>query len=436
MSTTTSTHPDSTVPETVTADVPLNPVRQGFLGLQHLLVSNIWLDPIFIASAGGLGAALGANLVSVTFLVAGLITLLQTVRFVKLPIVEGPSSAFSPIAIGYAGAGNLPAASLGLIIGAAIVFLSSVSGVVWKIRKLLTPAVTGTIILLVGLSLTGFGFSELFGGTGSPDFGTGASLITGVLTLALVGVLTLGARLRSVAFIVALVVGDIVAACAGLLDFSPVGDAAWVGVPDFLPYGSLHFDLGITVTMCIIFFVAVVEALGIYEATAGITGQELTRKKVSTGIAVEAGGTAFAGLFGGFGATAYAQNLGVIRLTGITKLSVVRIAAVGFILLAFLPKFAAVLAATPAPVVGGLLVAAAVTVIEHGAKTAFGSAQPVIAAVAAAGALGIPALVGEMNVNDVVSQVLTSSVAVGAVIAVVLQAVLRLGRGEKNGSRS
>lgn len=407
-------------------DARLSPARQGFLGLQHLLVSNIWLDPIFIASAGGLGAALGANLISVTFLVAGLVTLLQTVPFVKLPIVEGPSSAFSPIAISYAGAGSLPAASLGLIIGAVIVFFSSVTGLVWRMKKVLTPAVTGTIILLVGLSLTQFGFSELFGGTGSPDFGSGAALVTGVFTLVLVGVLTLVGRVRSAAFIIALVAGDIVAALFGRLDFSPVGEADWVGLPDFLPYGGLHFDLGITVTMCIIFFVAVVEALGIYEATAEITGQKLTRRKVSTGIAAEAGGTAVAGLFGGFGATAYAQNLGVIRLTRVTKLSVVRIAAVGFIALAFLPKFAAVLAATPPPVVGGLLVAAAITVIEHGAKTAFSSAQPVIAACAVAGAMGIPALVGEMNVNDVVSHVLTSSVAVGAVIAVVLQLALRV----------
>ncbi|MGC4936106.1 solute carrier family 23 protein [Gordonia sp. DT30] len=409
------------------ADAPrLSPQRTLLLGLQQLLVSNVWLDPIFIASVGGLSLGLGANLVSATFIVAGLVTLAQTTRLIRLPVVEGPSSAFSPLAIGYAKAGSLPAASLGLLIAAALVFVTAATGLLGRVRRYLTPAVTGTIILLVGLSLTAFGFQELFGGAGSPAFGSASAVITGVLTVALVGVCVLVRQLRAGAFLIALVVGDAVAAAFGLVDFSALRDAAWVGFPHLLPYGSLHFDLGITITMCIVFFVAVVEAIGIYEATAAAIGVRLTSRRLSVGVMAESVGTALSAGLGGFGATAYAQNLGVISVTGVAKLNVIRCAAVGFLILGFSPKVAALLTATPSPVVGGVLVAAAIGVISHGARSAF-SGDGVIPACAVAAALGIPAMTESLHWNSVVTQVASSQVAVGALVAVFLQLVLSIG---------
>jgi NCS2 family nucleobase:cation symporter-2 len=427
--------PGETAPE-ASMTAKASPGRLALLGVQQMLVSNVWLDPIFIASAGALATGLGANLIAVTFLAAGVITLAQTLRFVRLPIVDGPSSAFSPLAIGYAHAGSLASASLGLLIGAAIVFLTSVTGLLGAVRRAMTPTVTGTIILLVGLSLTSFGFAELIGGMGSPDFGSTSSLVIAAATVVALVACIVFARMRSAAFLVALVVGDLVALAYGRLDFGPVAEAAWFGVPQLLPYGALTFDLGITITMCIIFFVAVIEAMGIYEATAAATGQSLPTRRMAGGIAAEAAGSGLAALFGGFGTTAYAQNLGVIKLTGVARLEVIRVAAVGFILLAFLPKVAAVFAATPAPVVGALLVTAAITVIVHGARTAFGRGHAVTAACAVAAALSVPGLTAALEWDPVLLQVLSSSVAVGAIVALVVQtAVALIGRLQRSRTR-
>lgn len=396
--------------------------RRIALGLQQALVSNAWLDPIFIASVAGFSAALATNLVTATFLAAGVVTVIQSTKLVRLPVVQGPSSAFSPLAIGYYKAGTISAASLGLIIGAAFVFILSMLGQFARLRRLLSPAVSGTIITLVGIALAGFTFMEFFGGIGTSNFATGQSVFLACVTTAVVLVsAALGGTFRMFGFLIALIVGDALAFGLGQLDFSGVGQAPWVAFPKLLPYGSLTFDPAITITMCIVFVVAVVEAMGMYEATARLTGVELSDRRVNAGIAGEAGGSMLAALIGGFGTTAYAQNLGVIRLTGVASRHVVRVAGCIFIALAFLPKVAAVLVATPAAVVGGLFLPAAATVVMTGIQMASqdrGSAvKNLVAPLGLMAGLGIPALAGALSggLPQLLAEMLTHSIVVGAV---------------------
>ncbi len=141
------------------------------LGFQHVLVSNVWLDPVFVAAVGGLSAALAGNLINAIFLAAGLVTLTQSTRLVRLPIVEGPSAAFDGLMIGFAKAGQLAMATTGLLIGGVLVLIIAASGLLGLVRRLFSPAVTGSVILLVGIALAGFTLEEFFGGNPtSPDF--------------------------------------------------------------------------------------------------------------------------------------------------------------------------------------------------------------------------------------------------------------------------
>lgn len=431
----TASHPKAQPPATLLYGIESKPhaAKSLTLGAQQVVVSNVWLDPIFIASVGGLSAALAGNLVSITFMAAGIVTLIQTTRLVRLPIVEGPSSAFDPFVIAYAKAGQLPAASTGILIGAAIVFLAAVSGLLRRVQRVFTPAVTGTIILLVGISLAQFTFLEFFGGVpDAPDFASGTTTGVAALTTLLVIVLT---RLphgiaRPYAFLVALVVGDLVCLAVGRLDFSSVGDASWFGLPQVLPYGALTFDPTITVAMTIVFVVVVVEAIGIYHATADYTGADLTPDRLRNGIAGEAAGSALAGVFGGFGTTAYAQNLGLIRLTGVASRHTVRLAACLLIALAFLPKIGAVLAATPAPVIGGLFLPAAATVVFTGmriiARTDDDSPGATVASLAIMAGLGIPTLGAPLldTLPSVLGDLGAQPIIVGATVAIALQLLM------------
>jgi len=98
---------------------------QGLLlGLQHVFVSNVWLDPLFIAAMIGLTPLAATNMINAVFIAAGFVTLLQSTRLARLPIVQGPSASFDALMITTGKTHGLAAASGGILISAAIAFLS------------------------------------------------------------------------------------------------------------------------------------------------------------------------------------------------------------------------------------------------------------------------------------------------------------------------
>lgn len=407
------------------------PLRSAGLGVQQVLVSNAWLDPIFIAGVAGFSSALATNLVTATFIAAGVTTFVQTLKLVRLPIFEGPSSAFSPLAIAYAKAGTLAAASTGLLIGAALTFILAVTGLLSRVRSIFTAAVTGTIITLVGVALAGYTFMQFFGMPGSDTFGTLPALLIACTTTSIVLIGgAVGGRIRAFCFIIALLVGDLLALAFGLLDFSAVSDAPWVALPKLLPYGSLSFDLGITLTMTIVFLVAVIEAIGMYEATAAFTRTQLTNRQLNAGVAGEAGGSMLSAVVGGFGTTAYAQNLGVVRITGVASRHVMRIAALLMIALAFFPKLAAALVATPSPVIGGLFLPAAATVVMTGigmlARERAHQNHNLVGPLGIMAGLGIPPLAEDLTpiVPRVIADLLPHQIVVGTIAVIFFELAL------------
>lgn len=144
-----------------------------------------------------------------------------------------------------------------------------------------------------------------------------------------------------------------------------------VGLPTFLPYGPFTFDWKIFIPFFIAYMVAVMEALGVYQAASEIQGTSLERKQVRYGLAGEAAGSAISSLIGGFTTTAYPQNVGLLNLTGEGKLRTrtpVIIAAVLLLILGFVPKAGALLSVIPSAVVGGIFLPAAASLIVTGLR--------------------------------------------------------------------
>ncbi|MGP3640213.1 solute carrier family 23 protein [Lentilactobacillus hilgardii] len=107
---------------------------QTFLvSIQHIFVSNVWLDPIFVASSAGLSLTLSTNLVNAIFIASGLVTLIQATKLVRLPIVQGPSAAFDALMINAGKTGMLPAAGGSILLSALLVFGLSVTGLLTKL---------------------------------------------------------------------------------------------------------------------------------------------------------------------------------------------------------------------------------------------------------------------------------------------------------------
>lgn len=352
------------------ATIDTLPWGQTFLvSVQHIFVSNVWLDPIFVASSAGLSLTLSTNLVNAIFIASGLVTLIQATKLVKLPIVQGPSAAFDALMINAGKTGMLPAAGGSILLSALLVFGLSITGLLTKLVKKLTPTITGTIIFLVGVSLAGFTLSEFLGGSpGTPGFASPKTLLLATVTTLIVLVLSLFGKglWHKFSFLIALVVGDVLAGVTGAIQLSDLGAKPLFGFPHLLPYGGFSFNWSIFLTFFVAYAVAVIEALGVYEASASVLSIKLDQKRIRNGIAGEAAGSILSSLIGGFPTTAFAQNLGVMKLTGVHSRKPILLTGILLIILGFIPKLGAFLSLTPSPIIGGMFLPAAATLITTG----------------------------------------------------------------------
>jgi uracil-xanthine permease len=407
----------------------LPPAKNFLYGLQHVFVSNVWLDPIFVAAMIGLPITLAANMVNAIFIAAGIVTLTQATRLAKLPIVQGPSAAFDSLMISAGKAHGLAAAGGGIILSGLIVFLLAITGVLSRLKSFFTPVVSGSVIVIVGLALSSFTLFEFLGGTPDmPSFASRSVLLMSIPTALVVILLSVFGKglIRSYAFLIALIVGDIIAALMGKVNFAAIADKGWFGLPHLLPYGSLQFNGAAFTTFFFAYVVAVIEAMGVYHAAAEMVNIPLDAKRIRAGFAGESVGSIFSTLIGGFPTTAYAQNVGLLRLTGIGSRSPVIVAGILFLILGFVPKAGALLAVTPDAVVGGIFLPAAASLIFSGVdilgKMKKTEANYMIAGMAILLAVALPTYF--KGVKGLAGTILSNTILVGAVTAILLQLLL------------
>ena len=265
----------------------------------------------------------------------------------KLPSYLGSSFAFlAPVAAAKT-EGGIPAA-LGGIVAAGVLlaivgFIAKQAGTKW-IENFMPPLVTGTIVMVIGLNLAGAAKNDFV-----------ASPVLGLITLLAVGFI--GAFFKGfigrISIFGGLIIGYVVAALMGDVDFAGVKSAAWVGLPTFT---TPTFSSSAIILFLPVVLVLIAENIGHVKAVAAMTGKNLD-KQIGDALIADGAATTLAGLGGGSGTTTYAENIGVMAASRVYSTLAYIIAGVGAILLALSPKFGAVLAATPAGVKGGVTVA-------------------------------------------------------------------------------
>ena len=265
----------------------------------------------------------------------------------KLPSYLGSSFAFlAPVAAAKT-EGGIPAA-LGGIVAAGILlalvgFAAKQAGTKW-IENFMPPLVTGTIVMVIGLNLAGAAKNDFV-----------AAPLLGLITLLSVGFI--GAFFKGfigrISIFGGLIVGYVVAALMGDVDFTNVNKADWVGLPDFQ---TPTFSSSAIILFLPVVLVLIAENIGHVKAVAAMTGKNLD-KQIGDALIADGAATTLAGLGGGSGTTTYAENIGVMAASRVYSTLAYIVAGVGAILLALSPKFGAVLAATPAGVKGGVTVA-------------------------------------------------------------------------------
>ena len=329
-------------------------------GLQHVLsmYAGIVAVPLVLASALGLPSSDVVLIIGASFFMCGVATLIQTLGFggfgAKLPIVQGTTFASVATMILIGKQAGLPGIFGAVIAGGLFTVLAA--PYFSKLLRFFPPVVAGTVITMIGVSLLPVAIKWAGGGVpGTPTFGSPSNLALAGLTLLIVLLITRfgHAFVGRIAVLLGLVLGTVIAALFGKADFSGVASAAWFGFSAPFHFGTPTFALVPVLSMIIVMLVVMVETTADLLAIGEVSGREVDARTVANGLRADGLSTALGGIFNAFPFTAFAQNVGLVRFTGIKSRFVVAVAGVILMLLGFLPKLSALVSAIPLPVLGG-----------------------------------------------------------------------------------
>ncbi len=348
-------------------------------GLQHVLTmyGGIIAVPLIIGQAAGLSSADVGLLIAASLFAGGLATLLQTLGIpffgCRLPLVQGVSFAgvSTMVAIiGGDGSGGLPVV-FGAVIVASVIGLL-ITPLFSSITKYFPPLVTGIVITTIGLTLMPVTARWAMGGNSqSPEFGSMANIGLAAITLVLVLLLSkLGsASISRLSILLAIVIGTLVATAVGMTDFSRVLEGPLVALPEVLHFGMPEFRLAAILSMLIVIIVTMVETSADILAVGEIIETKVDAKRLGNGLRADMISSALAPLFGSFTQSAFAQNVGLVAVTGIKSRYVVATGGLILVTLGLLPVMGRLVAAVPTAVLGGAGLVLFGTVAASGIRT-------------------------------------------------------------------
>jgi uracil permease len=326
------------------------------MGLQHTFV--MFGATILVPLLTGLD-------IGVTLFASGVGTLLfHIITKFKVPVYLGSSFAFIPPIVAVAKTGSLSEALGGIVIAG---LLYVIVAIIFKfvsteiLHKILPPHVTGPMIVLIGLILAPVAIKNASGGFSQQiveKIGVNGCWAVALFTFAAAVFVKIyfekiGKKFLSMLpVLLALAAGYILSISIGIVDYTTINKAAWFGLPKFsLPIFTMK-AISITVPIAI---VTMVEHFGDILAIGNVVGKDFIKSpgihRTLTGDGIA---TSISAMIGGPANTTYSENTGAVALTGNYNPIIMRIAAVFAIILSFIPKFTAIIAAIPTPVIGGI----------------------------------------------------------------------------------
>ena len=414
-----------------------------FAALQHLLAIFVAIitPPLIISGALGLDIATTSYLVSMSLFVSGIATFIQCKRMgglgCGLLCVQGTSFSFiSPIIM--AGAiGGLPAVFGATMVGAlAEVFISRILKYAMKI---ITPLVSGIVVTLIGMSLIKVGIESCGGGAAAIENGTFGSLQNlGIATLVLVLIVLFNRSnnryLRMGSIIIGIAVGYIVSYFCGMVDFSNAPDYSLFNVPVPFKYG-ISFNLPAIIAFAIVYIITAIEAYGDITANSLISGEpvegEKFLKRAQGGVLADGVNSFIAGALNSFPNSIFAQNNGMIQLTGVASRYVGYFIALFLVLLGFFPVVGVVFSFMPDPVLGGATLLMFGTVASAGIKIIASQKldrkATLVLAISFSMGLGVelyPEILAQLP--ETIKNIFSSGITTGGIAAIISNIVIRI----------
>lgn len=430
------------------------PLRETlFAALQHLLAIFVAIitPPLIIASALRFDIQTTGFLVSMSLFVSGIATFIQSHRVGPIGTgvlcIQGTSFSFiSPIiSAGMLGMVNGKmdvALGLSYVFGGCLV-ASVVEMIVSRIlpytRKVITPLVAGIVVTLIGLCLIKAGINSCGGGQAAIDDGTFGSIRNlGLAVLVLVTIIFFNRSanrfLRMGSIVLGLLVGCVAAYCLGMIHFSDIHATGSLNIPVPLKYG-LRFDVGTIVGLGLIYLVTAVEAFGDITANSLISGEPVEgpvfMRRAQGGILADGFNSMLAAVFNSFPNSIFAQNNGMIQLTGVASRYVGYFIAGALFLLGLFPVVGEFFSLIPDCVLGGATLLMFGTVAAAGvriiASTKMDRKAVLVLAISFAMGMSVelvPDILSQMP--SVIKSIFSSGITTGGVTAMIANACIRV----------
>jgi uracil-xanthine permease len=447
------------------------------LGLQHVLVmyAGAIAVPLIIGRALQLAPEDVAFLISADLFVCGVVSVLQSLGAgpwlgIKMPVMMGVTFASVGPMVSIAAANPGPEGArmiFGAIIGAGVIAVL-LAPLVSRMLRYFPPVVTGTIILIIGISLMRVGINWIFGnpvgptapkivspeakawfdaasaalapppGTAmapsldNPLYAPVSNIILSAIVLAvIVGIARFGRGfLSNIAVLCGIVVGAIIAAVLGMMHYDKIASASWFALIPPLHFGTPIFDPILILTMTLVMIVVMIESTGMFLALSDMTGKKLTQENLAAGLRMDGVGTVLGGLFNTFPYTSFSQNVGLVGVTGIRSRYVCVAGGAIMIVLGLTPKMGALVEALPTVVLGGaglvMFGMVAATGIRILSRVDFATTRNNLFIVAISIGFGmIPVVAPSFHIwlPHAIAPLIDSGILLGAIAAVILNIV-------------
>ena len=419
------------------------PLRETvFAALQHLLAIFVAIitPPLIIANAIQLDQETTSFLVSMSLMVSGVATFIQCRRLGKigcgLLCIQGTSFSFIGPIITAGLAGGLPAIFGATVAGSVVEMF--VSRILKYARRIITPLVSGIVVTLIGMSLIKVGIISCGGGNASaPDFGSLQNIGIALMVLVLIIIFNRSSNrfLRMGSIVIGLIVGYAVSWWLGMVDFSSIQSYAGINYPQPFKYG-LSFDFSSILGLGLVYLITSIEAYGDITANSLISEEpvegETFIQRAEGGILADGFNSMIAGLFfSSFPNSIFAQNNGMIQLTGVASRYVGYFIAALLIILGVFPAIGNVFSLMPAPVLGGATLLMFGTVAAAGiriiASQTINRKATLVMAISFAMGLSVEMVPDILKqLPDSLQSIFSSGITTGGITAIITNMVIRI----------
>ena len=425
--------------------------RLFVLGLQHVLAmyAGAVTVPLVLAGALGLSKETTAFLISADLFAGGIVSIIQALGIgifgIRYPLMMGVTFvAIGPmIAIGLNPELGLNGIFGAIMVAGVIGFL--IAPLMSRLVRFFPPVVTGTVILLIGVSLMGIGITYAGGGYGASDFGS--PLYIGIALFVLVAIIVFNrygkGLISNIAVLLGIVAGFVLTAALGLVNFSGLSEAPWFAFIMPFHFGMPRFDVLAIVSMTLVMVVTMIETMGGIFAVGDIIDKKPTQNDLKRGLRTDGLGTLIGGIFNTFPYTSYSQNIGLVYVSGISSRFVCVAAGVIMILLGLIPKLSIMVASIPDYVLGGAVIVMFGMVAANGLRILqdvdFRGNRHNLMTVSVSLGVGMIPMVSDKFFAQFptnVGTLLNSSIALCAVSAIILNHLANTDRNPRRSSRT